>query len=91
VAALPQPPYCVGFAAESEKLHEFADAKRRRKNVPLMVANLAQDAIGSDDNEITLLDDSGVHTVPRAPKSEVARQLIAHIAKLYRAQEKARP
>ncbi|WP_161955658.1 phosphopantothenoylcysteine decarboxylase, partial [Escherichia coli] len=31
VAKLPQPPYCVGFAAESEKLAEHADAKRRRK------------------------------------------------------------
>jgi phosphopantothenoylcysteine decarboxylase/phosphopantothenate--cysteine ligase len=84
VAALPKPPYCVGFAAESQKLHEFADAKRRRKKVPLMVANLAQDAIGADDNEITLLDDTGTHTLPRASKPEVARQLVAYIAKLYK-------
>ena len=48
-----------------------------------MVANLAQDAIGADDNEITLLDDSGTHTLPRAPKPEVARQLVAHIATRY--------
>lgn len=80
VAALPKPPFCVGFAAESQNLAEFADAKRRRKKVPLMVANLAQEAIGADDNEITLLDDSGTHTLPRAPKSEVARQLVAYIA-----------
>lgn len=84
VAALPKPPFCVGFAAESQKLHEFADAKRRRKKVPLMVANLAQDAIGADDNEVTLLDDSGAHTLPRAPKTVVAQQLVAYIAKLYR-------
>ncbi len=84
VAALPKPPFCVGFAAESQKLHEFADAKRRRKKVPLMVANLAQDAIGADDNEITLLDDSGSHTLPRASKAIVARELVAHIAKLYK-------
>jgi phosphopantothenoylcysteine decarboxylase / phosphopantothenate---cysteine ligase len=83
VAALPEPPFCVGFAAESQKLHEYADAKRRRKKVPLMVANLAQDAIGADDNEITLLDDSGIHTLPRAPKTVLARQLVAYIAKLY--------
>ncbi len=84
VAALPKPPYCVGFAAESQKLHEFADAKRRKKKVPLMVANLAQDAIGADDNEITLLDDSGTQTLPRAPKAEIARQLVAHIANSYK-------
>jgi phosphopantothenoylcysteine decarboxylase / phosphopantothenate---cysteine ligase len=88
VAALPKPPYCVGFAAESQKLHEFADAKRRRKKVPLMVANLAQDAIGADDNEITLLDDAGTHTLPRASKPEIARQLVAYIAKLYQAKKK---
>ncbi len=83
VAALPKPPFCVGFAAESQKLHQYADAKRRRKKVPLMVANLAQDAIGADDNEVTLLDDNGVHPLPRAPKAVLARQLVAHIAKLY--------
>ncbi|MCE9640527.1 MAG: bifunctional phosphopantothenoylcysteine decarboxylase/phosphopantothenate--cysteine ligase CoaBC [Betaproteobacteria bacterium] len=87
VAALPKPPFCVGFAAESQKLHEFADAKRRRKKVPLMVANLAQDAIGADDNEVTLLDDIGTHTLPRASKPEIARQLVAHIAKRYKSRK----
>ena len=83
IAAQPGPPFCVGFAAESQKLHEFADAKRRKKKVPLMVANLAQDAIGAEDNEITLLDDSGTHALARASKPQLARQLIAYIAKLY--------
>ena len=87
VAGLPKPPLCVGFAAESQKLHENAEAKRRRKKVSLMVANLAQDAIGMDDNEVTLLDDSGIHTLPRAPKTVVARQLVAHIAKLYKSRK----
>lgn len=80
VAAQPNPPLCVGFAAESQKLTEFADAKRRRKKVQLMVANLAQHAIGADDNEVTLLDDAGLHPLPRAPKTVVAQQIIAHIA-----------
>jgi phosphopantothenoylcysteine decarboxylase / phosphopantothenate---cysteine ligase len=84
VAGLPKPPFCVGFAAESEKLAEYAEAKRKRKNVPLLAANLAQNAIGADENEITLLDDSGAHPLPRASKEEVARQLVAHIAKLYK-------
>ena len=88
VAALPKPPFCVGFAAESQKLHANADAKRRRKKVPLMVANLAQDAIGADENEVTLLDDSGIHNLPRAPKTVVARQLVVHIAKLYQGRKK---
>jgi phosphopantothenoylcysteine synthetase/decarboxylase len=83
VAALPDAPFCVGFAAESQNLQEFADVKRRKKKVPLMVANLAQSAIGADDNEITLLDDSGTRTLPRASKASLARELIDHIAKLY--------
>ncbi len=83
VAALPKPPFCVGFAAESHKLNENADVKRRRKKVQMMVANLAQEAIGADDNQVTILDDDGIHRWPRAPKTVVARDLIAHIAKLY--------
>jgi len=84
IAARPNPPYCVGFAAESRNLDANADEKRRRKKVPLMVANLAQEAIGSDENEVTLLDDRGTHKLPRASKEAVARQLISHIAKLYK-------
>lgn len=84
VAGLPRPPFCVGFAAESERLAEYAEEKRKRKKLPLLAANLAQHAIGADDNEITLFDDEGTHTLARAPKEMVARQLIAHIAKLYK-------
>lgn len=84
VAALPKPPFCVGFAAESEKLAQYAEEKRKRKKLPLLAANLAQHAIGADDNEITLFDDQGSHALPRAPKEVVARQLVAHIAKLYK-------
>ena len=83
VAGLPRPPFCVGFAAESEKLGEYAEAKRKRKKVPLLAANLAQEAIGADDNEIVLLDDEGEHRLPRAAKDVVARQLVEHAARLY--------
>ena len=83
VVNLPNPPFCVGFAAESENLYEFAELKRRRKNLPLLAANLVQDALGSDDSELILFDDEGTHPLPRAPKITLARQLIEHIAKLY--------
>ena len=85
VAGLPHPPFCVGFAAESEKLAQYADEKRRRKKVPLLAANLAQHAIAADDNEITLFDDHGTHTLERAAKDIVARRLLEHTARLYRA------
>ena len=80
VAALPRPPFCVGFAAESEKLAQYANEKRRKKRVPLMAANLAQQAIGADDNAITLYDDQGEHPLGSGHKLELARKLIAHIA-----------
>jgi phosphopantothenoylcysteine decarboxylase / phosphopantothenate---cysteine ligase len=78
------PPFCVGFAAESENLHEFAEMKRRRKKLPLLAANRVQDALGTEESELVLFDDQGAHPLSRAPKIELARQLIAHIARLYR-------
>jgi phosphopantothenoylcysteine decarboxylase / phosphopantothenate---cysteine ligase len=83
VAELPEPPFCVGFAAESEKLSEHAAAKRKAKNIPLLAANLAQTAIGSDDNELLLFDDAGEHVLPCADKLTLARALMRHVLKLY--------
>ncbi len=82
VAALPQPPFCVGFAAESENLKAFAAQKRVAKKLPLLAANLAQEAIGADDNELILFDDTGEHLLPRADKLSQARALLNHIMKL---------
>jgi phosphopantothenoylcysteine decarboxylase/phosphopantothenate--cysteine ligase len=84
VAGLPKPPFCVGFAAESEKLREHATEKRRKKNIPLLAANMAQSAIGADDNEIILFDDAGEHVLPRADKLTLARALLRHAAMLYK-------
>ena len=82
VAALPDGPFCVGFAAESRNLEEYAQAKRRKKNIPLIAGNLIQDGFGGDDNTLVLFDDRGVHPLTPAPKSVLARQLIEHIATL---------
>ncbi len=81
VAALERPPFCVGFAAETENMREHAQAKRRKKRVPLLAANLAQHAFGRDDNALTLFEDSGETVLQRAPKIVLARQLVRHIAK----------
>jgi phosphopantothenoylcysteine decarboxylase/phosphopantothenate--cysteine ligase len=83
VAGLENPPYCVGFAAESENLLEYAEQKRRAKKLPLLVGNIAQRAIGMDDNELILFDDAGIYPLPRADKLTLARQLIQHIAQRY--------
>lgn len=80
VAALPKPPFCVGFAAESEQLERHAREKRAKKKLPLLAANLAQEAIGRDDNAITLFDDQGEHPLGRGAKLDLARKLVAHVA-----------
>ena len=80
VAALPKAPYCVGFAAESENLLQYGEAKRLRKNVPLLVGNIGHDTFGKDDNQLVLFDASGHTNLPRAGKQQLARQLIAAIA-----------
>lgn len=87
VAGLPNPPFCVGFAAETENLEKNAEAKRRKKKLPLLAANLAQEAIGAEDCAMTLFDDSGRHRLSKAPKIEQARRLIKHIALLLEQQK----
>ena len=81
VAGAPSPPFCVGFAAESHDVLTHAEEKRRRKKLPLLVANRAQDALGSDDNEVTLLDDAGAHALPRMDKLALGRRLVGEIAR----------
>jgi phosphopantothenoylcysteine decarboxylase/phosphopantothenate--cysteine ligase len=80
VAALPKPPFCVGFAAESEDLAQNAKTKLAKKKLPLIAANLAQEALGRDDSAITLYDVDGEHPLGRGPKLELARKLVEHVA-----------
>jgi len=81
VAALPDAPWCVGFAAETEQMIAHAQEKRARKGVPLLVGNLAQDVMDADDTQFILFDALGHQTLARAPKLDAARELIAAIAK----------
>ncbi len=83
VAALPNPPFCVGFAAESgdrETLHSLLPAKRARKGVPVLVGNIGARTFGQDDNQIVICDSFGLHDIPLASKGALARVLIAQIA-----------
>ena len=82
VATLKDGPFCVGFAAESRNLEEFAQAKWRRKNIPLIAGNLVQDGFGGADNRLVLFDDQGAHPLTPAPKTVLARRLVEHIADL---------
>lgn len=80
VAALPQAPYCVGFAAESENLLEYGAAKRIKKNIPLLVGNIGHQTFGKDENELVLFDANGHQALPNADKQTLAQQLVNHIS-----------
>lgn len=82
VAARADAPFCVGFAAESRNLAEYAEGKRRAKKLPLVVGNLVQDGLGGDTNEVTLFDEAGAHPLPAGSKLAVARGIVSHIARL---------
>ncbi len=80
VARQKNAPFCVGFAAESDRVAANAREKRARKGIPLIAANLVQKALGADDNAITLFDRKGAHPLGRGPKLELARKLVEHVA-----------
>ncbi len=80
VAAMASPPYCVGFAAESENLLEHGAAKREKKRIPLLVGNIGHQTFGKDDNELVLFDAQGHKNLARASKEILASKLIEEIA-----------
>ncbi|QMV73667.1 bifunctional phosphopantothenoylcysteine decarboxylase/phosphopantothenate--cysteine ligase CoaBC [Comamonas piscis] len=73
--------YCVGFAAESENLLANAEAKRLRKQIPLLVGNIGPATFGKDDNALLLVDAQGHQELPHASKAVLGEQLVAEIAK----------
>jgi len=88
VAALPEPPFTVGFAAETEQLASNARAKLEGKRVDMIAANdISQPDLGfeSDDNSLSIYWRQGERQLPLAPKEKLARQLVALIAERYRA------
>ncbi|MDR2113009.1 MAG: bifunctional phosphopantothenoylcysteine decarboxylase/phosphopantothenate--cysteine ligase CoaBC [Candidatus Accumulibacter sp.] len=82
VAALAHPPLCVGFAAETRNLAEYAEKKRRAKKIPLIAGNLVQDGFGGSANTLILFDEHGQQVLEPAPKLALARRLIARVAVL---------
>lgn len=84
VAALPRPPYCVGFAAESEQLLTHARAKLQRKRIPLIIGNLGPATFGRDDNSLLVVDAESHHALPadgsQADKLTLARILMQELS-----------
>ena len=82
VAALPQRPFCVGFAAETHDLEQYAEAKRRDKGVEMIAANQVGEREGfeADDNALLVLWEGGHAQLPLQPKAILAEQLVSLIA-----------
>lgn len=82
VAALPQPPFCIGFAAESHNVLEHARAKRLKKGVPMLVANDVSVAMGKTTNQITIIDNEREVSLPESGKDEAAAAIVSRLAEL---------
>jgi phosphopantothenoylcysteine decarboxylase/phosphopantothenate--cysteine ligase len=88
VAALPQPPFTVGFAAETDNLEAYARQKLESKRLDMVAANRVgqpQGGFDSDDNALSVFWRGGGARLPMAAKSRIAAQLIELIAERYRA------
>jgi len=85
VAARPDRPFVVGFAAETENVEQNARAKMLKKNLDVIAANeVGHDkAFDCADNELVVLWRGGRRELPRAAKASLARDLVALIAELY--------
>lgn len=83
VAAMPDRPYLVGFAAEVGSIDAAVD-KARSKGVDLLVANdVAKpgSGFGTDTNQVTLITPDGhIEDWELLSKDEVARRLVAEVA-----------
>jgi phosphopantothenoylcysteine decarboxylase/phosphopantothenate--cysteine ligase len=84
VAALKQPPFTVGFAAETDDVERYAKAKLDAKNLNMIAANRVggvDSAFEADDNALAVYWPGGSASIARASKDKVARQLLELIAK----------
>ncbi|VFU09473.1 fused 4'-phosphopantothenoylcysteine decarboxylase; phosphopantothenoylcysteine synthetase, FMN-binding [Methylocella tundrae] len=79
-----RPALVAGFAAETDRLIEHAEAKRLSKGCDIIVANhvgAGANVFGGDRNEVTLISAAGRESWPNLTKTEVAARLVAAFAK----------
>lgn len=86
VAALKKAPFCVGFAAETNDVVEYARKKLKKKKLQLIAANQVggkQGGFKTKDNAITLISKDSVVELPMQSKHALARNLIKAISEHY--------
>lgn len=92
VAALNPKPYTVGFAAETNRLEEYARGKLENKGLDMIAANWVggpQGGFDRDDNALHVFWPGGETQLPLTTKSHIASQLITLIAQRFHAQNTA--
>lgn len=78
-----RPKLVIGFAAETEKVVEYATAKRAKKQCDWILANdvsAATGTFGGADNKVHVITAAGAEEWPRLSKTELARRLVTKIA-----------
>lgn len=87
VAALPDGPFTVGFAAETGRLREYAIGKLESKHVDMIVANLVGKDLGfdADDNAVDVFWNGGEKSFSKRDKVMLARELATLIAQRFAA------
>ena len=85
VAARPNRPFVVGFAAETESVEHHARAKLVRKNLDMIAANEVSHTKGFDceDNHLIVLWREARRDLGAGPKIALARELVQLIANSY--------
>ena len=76
-------PFTVGFAAESERVVEYARGKLERKSLDMIIANdISRKDIGfeQDDNEVILITPDNEQPIAKASKRRLATILVEAIA-----------
>ncbi|HEY4210194.1 MAG TPA: bifunctional phosphopantothenoylcysteine decarboxylase/phosphopantothenate--cysteine ligase CoaBC [Steroidobacteraceae bacterium] len=93
VAARPDRPFVVGFAAETESVEQHARGKLLKKNLDMIAANEVghHKAFDCEDNQLIVLWRNGREDLGSASKLTLARRLVSLIAKSYEAQRAAAP
>jgi phosphopantothenoylcysteine decarboxylase/phosphopantothenate--cysteine ligase len=84
VAQLKPKPFCVGFAAETDNLADYAKSKLREKNLDMIFANDATATFGQDESSVTAYwhKDGQIKEAlfERAGKSLIAREILTLIS-----------
>ena len=92
VAARDNPPFSVGFAAETEQVEAYAEHKRKTKGLDMIAANrvgAGEGGFEADSNALVLLWEGGREVLPMMAKPLLAQQLAERISEQYHARTRS--